>query len=76
MLLNTCGEVPKEFFIFADQCIPMTWHNLTFTRRFTSGAYAQCFQDQRFADRYAAGEVDYLPFVPNDACDLTACSAY
>jgi hypothetical protein len=54
----------------------MSWHNLTLTHRLTSGAYAQCSHDQRFAARYAAGEVDYLPFVPNGACDLTDYSAY
>ena len=76
MLLNTYGEVPKEFCIFADQLSPTTWNNVTLPKSLTSGAYSQCSVDQQFAVKYAAGKANYLPFIPNNGTDLKFLSPY
>ena len=70
-LMNLDLECPKEFFIFCDSYNPMTVHNLTFTKTFTSAAFANCSISDEFLKKYLDGSVNYLPFLPAKRdCDV------
>ena len=82
-LMNLDLEYPKEFFIFCDRYNPMTVHNLTFTKTFTSAAFTNCSISDEFVKKYLDGYVSYLPFLPAKRdCDvlspycLTAMNEY
>ena len=70
-LMNVDLECPDEFFIFCDRYNPMTVHNLTFTKTFTSAAFTNCSFNREFLKEYLAGSVNYLPFLPAKSdCDV------
>ena len=72
-LMNVDIECPKEFFIFCDQCRPMTIHNLKVTKTFTSAAFANCSINNDFSKKYEEGSVNYLPFLPaKPDCDVVS----
>jgi len=82
-LMNLDLECPKEFFIFCACYNPMTVHNLTITKTFTSAAYTNCSTSDEFSKKYLEGSVNYLPFLPAKGdCDflspycLTAINDY
>lgn len=65
MLLNDkTSLIQNEFYIFIDQCRPMTVLNLKNTKCFISAAYSNCSLDPNFLKKYLEDDVDYLPFIP------------
>lgn len=64
ILMNTGSECPNEFYIFCNRYNPMTVHNLTVTKTFTSAGYANCSMDSEFFKKYLDGSATYLPFLP------------
>ncbi|MDD5016080.1 MAG: hypothetical protein PHW73_13470, partial [Atribacterota bacterium] len=76
MLLNHKEPIPSRFYIFVNQLNPITYHNLTITKTFVSGAYSQCSFDKDFVEKYFKGTIDYMPFVPNQEQDLKSISLY
>ncbi len=60
MLLNDkTSLVQNEFYVFIDQCRPITVLNLRNTKCFTSAAYSNCSFDPNFLKRYLEGNVDF-----------------
>ncbi len=76
MLLNDkTSLVQNEFYVFIDQCRPITVLNLKDTKCFTSAAYSNCSLDPNFLKKYLEGNVDYFPFIPHEK-DLKIISPY
>ena len=63
-LMNVKLECPTNFFIFCNRYHPMTVHNLTFTKTFTSAAFTYCSISSEFLKKYSEGVANYLPYLP------------
>lgn len=75
MLLNLQSPVPELFHIFVDQYNPVTVHNFTFTKTFTSAAYANCALDKSFLEKYLNGTAKYAFYEPCER-DVQTLSPY
>lgn len=67
---------PTRFYIFLNLLHPVTAHNALLIGSFTSAGWTSALSNQEFAKKYIAGEVDYLPFSPNEASDQHFLSMY
>jgi hypothetical protein len=62
----TSSEDPPVYFIFVNHGNPLARMNYEITGSFFSTTYAALGADERFIESYPEGNVDYLPFVPNE----------
>lgn len=63
-LCNLNEDIPDEFYIFVNQMNPMTHHNFTLTKTFTSSAVNCIAIDKSFIEKFINGTARYLPFEP------------
>jgi hypothetical protein len=75
MLLNSQSPIPETFYIFVNRNIPITLHNITFTKTLFSGAIVNCSLDSSFLSKYMNGTARYAPYEPCET-DLRAFSPY
>lgn len=69
-------EIPIYYYIFINSSLPVTHANLSITKTFASSAYTEAKMDASFKEKYLAGAVDYLPFIPNQGRDLRSFSPF
>jgi len=74
-LLNINEIIPDVFYIFINEFMPITQHNLNTTKSFISAAYSYCAIDRNFINAYINGLVYYLPFIKSDT-DIKIISPY
>ena len=67
-LLNKDEDIPSELYIFVNEFLPITAHNLRFTKSFSSGAFSS-LDFPGISDKYVSGSLKYLPYAP---CQMDA----
>jgi len=75
-LVNIDEDLPTTFFVFANMLNVITWHNLSFTKGFSSSALGEAIVSQQLLNKYLKGTLDYLQFVPNQKRDLKNISVF
>lgn len=60
-------NLPDRFFVFLNMRDPICHHNLKNTGMIFSSAHAWLGEDIEFAKSYFQGQVDYFPYLPNEA---------
>ncbi len=63
-LFNLNEDIPDEFYIFVNQMNPITHHNFTVTKTFTSSAVSCIEIDKSFIKKFINWTARYLPFEP------------
>lgn len=63
--MTTPQTIPDWVYVFVSPHCPMAVMNLKITGQYTSPVLAAMTSDPAFAEAYANGTADFLPFIPN-----------
>lgn len=75
--LNTNEPLPEYFYVFlhSDRGWHLKW-NFRLTKTLTSASITTALLDADSSNRYIAGDVNYIPFVPNPDVDMKSPSSF
>jgi len=74
-ILNSDSKCPEIFYIFVNRNLPITNHNLNFTKTLFSAGYMNCNADTSFLEKYLNGTATYNPLMYCES-DLKAKSPF
>ena len=75
--LNTNESLPEYFYLFlhSDRMWHLKW-NFKLTKTLTSASITNTSFDMVTLNKYIAGEMDYIPFLPNPSLDMKSPSSF
>ena len=75
--LNTNELLPEYFYVFlhSDRMWHLKW-NFRLSKTLTSASITNALFDTDASNKYFAGDIDYIPFVPNPNVDMKSPSSF